>query len=434
MPRGEGISVWVCLCAVGVLIRPLLADPLLQKDPEALFLDWLKNERIDYPQLVFSSKDCEFVPICLRAATDLKEGDVLFSVPLKSLLHSRMFFPDESPDSIMSENADTNALALSLLLDAANATSPRAPWLQFLEKTPRTSLTVHPDSLASFSGSAQLLVESSRRQVGQSLAGLREYLAEHHPGLYGDGKWLTPERWLWALTTVSAHSFPASIQTVDAGPLRLTLFVPLLPQIPHRFVNTTYKLEQDRLVVATGTPFPKGAQVFINRGEQLTNAQLLMRYGYALEGNPNDEVPLTLNFTAALVGSAPTMDLVSEFRLRILQAAGLCTPDGVGVFGVRAGILPYRLLVALRITLLGASQLDQAAGVLNGTMVSLENELAVLQLLTNLLRSTIEAAPTAAGYPYESKWRYQHKQSLLKSKRSKQIFKRVPLLRRWWNQ
>ena len=76
--------------------------------------------------------------------------------------------------------------------------------------------------------------------------------------------------------------------------------------------------EADTCDIVSNAPIPPGAEVFNTYGEHLTNAQLVARYGFALDGNENDIVNfdfMDLPLPSDLTAQWPSPDRDAVLRL-----------------------------------------------------------------------------------------------------------------------
>jgi histone-lysine N-methyltransferase SETD3 len=122
-----------------------------------------------------------------------------------------------------------------------------------------------------------------------------------------------------------------------------------------------------------------GEEVFVSYGAK-SNAELLLFYGFALENNPYDDVPLSLELPGGEVGE------VTAAREAALLRAGLSlTPHAV-----RAGALPLPLVGTLRVLTADVAALATFTGDPRVQAITSEGEAAAAAALCGALGALLE--------------------------------------------
>lgn len=86
--------------------------------------------------------------------------------------------------------------------------------------------------------------------------------------------------------------------------------------------------EEDTCEMVTNATIPPGAEVFNTYGESLTNAQLLIRYGFVLDSNENDTLTWEDEDLAALVDSGEFSELQHSLAGSKRKARGASNQEG----------------------------------------------------------------------------------------------------------
>jgi hypothetical protein len=144
------------------------------------------------------------------------------------------------------------------------------------------------------------------------------------------------------------------------------------------------------LIYSARSPIKKGEQIFVAYGQsrQMSNAQLLMDYGFVLENNPHDAVVFPMTHSSS----------ASPRKRGLLRAHDL-DRDQFFVGPPALGEFPEHLLAAFRVTVATEQELDalleqSAQGRQRlPSRVSRRNELAALRLLESNVRKLRASYP-----------------------------------------
>jgi histone-lysine N-methyltransferase SETD3 len=146
--------------------------------------------------------------------------------------------------------------------------------------------------------------------------------------------WLTYESYLWALSTIFSRFI--TVTTAAHGQVRgMVPVVDLLNHDPTSQVGHVYSDADGIFRVVTQQPWAPGHEICLNYGH-VSNARLLMLYGFALPDNPYASIEVY----ASMSPSAP------QSKVDALARMGISTP---APFQVSATALPTPLLAFLRV-------------------------------------------------------------------------------------
>ena len=233
----------------------------------------------------------------------------------------------------------------------------------------------------------------------------------------------TPEQfsldaWKWALSVIWSRSFV--VDEEKRGLVPWVLIASLRPLHLHALYffrrynhnhrqadmfNMAPEAEQvkvavdavDRhLIYSSSSAIKKGEQIFVAYGQsrQMSNAQLLMDYGFVLENNPHDAVVFPMTHSSS--ASPRKRDLLRAHDLDRDQF--FVGPPALGEF-------PEHLLAAFRVTVATEQELDalleqRAQGRQRlPSRISRRNELAALRLLESNIRKLRASYPGSCPHP-----------------------------------
>ena len=144
----------------------------------------------------------------------------------------------------------------------------------------------------------------------------------------------------------------------------------------------------DAFMLKAARRIPEGAEVTLNYGAR-SNAELLTTHGFALDGNPAEAVPLSLEPSSA--------DRLGEVKAKLLRAGNVTGPFFLSAHSLTSD---SDLLVALRIQMATADELagKRYADAFRGLPLSERNERrwrAALRERTRAMLNDAEAETTA---------------------------------------
>ncbi len=243
----------------------------------------------------------------VRHGHELATGTVLATLPLALVVTRERAVHDPYLTAV---NADqlgaTNSMALFLVGQLKNESSFWQPWVASLPRKLATTLSWDAAQLAELQAS-DLISHSATR--ASAVSRHFEYVRrEYVPDLESS-------EWTWALSTVWSRS-----HTVDLGGGAQGALLPLIDLFNADVRTPNVRgttLESDRLVLRAAQLIGSNEEARVPYGSHrpLPNAQLLMEYGFCVQGNPNDDVALPLALPQHVASDAS--------RINALRTAGL---------------------------------------------------------------------------------------------------------------
>ncbi|ELR18348.1 SET domain containing protein [Acanthamoeba castellanii str. Neff] len=326
------------------------------------------------------------------AAHDIATGETLLSVPFSLVVDSadaplataapeiRRILDEEFPLSATNENA---------LLLLVHKNDPNSPWQRYIDVLPSTfstTLFFSDDELSYLEGSSLHHFARQRRRAIES-----QYDTIFTPLFVDYPEHFAPEQfsldaWKWALSVIWSRSF-----VVDEGKRGLVPWADMFNMAPEtEQVKVAVDAVDHHLIYSARSPIKKGEQIFVAYGQsrQMSNAQLLMDYGFVLENNPHDAVVFPMTHSSS----------ASPRKRGLLRAHDL-DRDQFFVGPPALGEFPEHLLAAFRVTVATEQELDalleqSAQGRQRlPSRVSRRNELAALRLLESNVRKLRASYP-----------------------------------------
>lgn len=217
-----------------------------------------------------------------------------------------------------------NLLIIFTLCDRFDPESRWAPFWRSLPDAYFTGLSFPPHVVSSLRGTAAHL-EILRGQIH-----LRKQYAATWPVLeillqaypqYLQPDWFTYEKYVWAAELFYSYAFEIEF---PPNPKSKTVMVPFACHVNHS--PWPHVVRYGRLNPGTNTldypafrPCMKGEQAFISYGP-VPNMKLISYYGFAIENNPHDLVPLQLDSGGDLredqIAAMKKFDIEMEHSLR----------------------------------------------------------------------------------------------------------------------
>ena len=312
-------------------------------------------------------------PRRVRVATGhaLEAGELVASVPL-SLLVTQGAAAAASPRHDANVASGTNRIALFLLRQrlGEEGEGDWQPYARALPPNVSTTLAwsaaelaeLQASDLAAHSASRRVAVARNHEHVASQVAAAEEAAAVPSPFSFSEAEFG------WALSMVWSRGHQVAMPGAPGGRAEGAL-APLLDLFDHAAdpnVAAANVEGGDALVLRARRAAAAGeaAAVPYGAGGPLSNARLLMDYGFCLDANPNDDVALPLSCAAAGAEGA-TAEGLEEARERVLRLAGL--GDG-GAPPPRLTLgpsgLPVEVLVTARVCSMGATHIHTAEATL----------------------------------------------------------------------
>ncbi len=355
----------------------------------------------------------------LIATRTLAPGHVILRVPPSQIISEKRArecptvaaIMDAVKDAALSERlpdvdgADA-AITLFVLHEMARGeSSPLAPWLATLPSSFETPMTEDEDEIHShLSGSPVLYLTLRLREELREMFDewLIPYALDAYPEAFPH-EFCTFERFMYVHSVYDSRAFH-----VDDS----TMLVPFADMANHDIVgstgvnirvrgwkvvdnNSTAEAEEDadlgvELYVCSPEEIRPGTELKISYGA-FANGQLLMHYGFALENNPADTLPITL--------SVPDNDSVHVQTKKLI----LLNLDNTGLLSFNHDLsaekpMPLGLLATTRLLVMEEEELAPVT-IRNanfGEQISDTNELAAREQLRQIFLNMLDDYPTDA--------------------------------------
>ena len=295
-------------------------------------------------------------------------------------------------------NDDTNEyIAIALLLILERSKGSRSFWSEYIAILP-----TNEDVGATFTWPAEELAYLEGSPAASATASMMAKLrAEHAAVLEGnsalDPEIFTFEAWQWAFTNLFSRAI--RLKASRAG--ELLAMVPYVDFINHSPFSSSYvdarevpkafpwEEKEDEVVLFADRAYKKFEQVFISYGPK-SNADLLLLYGFALDRNPFNSVDLAVG--------ASKDDALYAAKERFARGAGRDVSSAA--LPLYADRFPDELVQFLRMACatedhLGARPLDDPDNYVD--ILSLDNELAVLDTIRDACDAAVAAYPAKSG-------------------------------------
>jgi SET domain len=235
------------------------------------------------------------------ATTTISPGKNILSIPKEALIYDETVLQTDLGRmlSTIPDLSIDNLLIIFTLCDRFDSESRWAPFWRSLPEFYFTGLSFPPHVLSSLHGSAAHL-EILRGQIHlhKQYAATRpilEILLQAYPQ-YLEQEWFIYERYMWAAELFYSYAFEIEF---PPNPQSKTVMVPFACHVNHS--PWPHVVRYGRINPGTNTldypafrPCTKGEQVFISYGP-VPNMKLISYYGFAIEDNPHDLVPMQLD-------------------------------------------------------------------------------------------------------------------------------------------
>eukprot|EP00439_Symbiodinium_sp_Y106_P057382 s3182_g8.t1 len=340
-------------------------------EPRAMieaFCKWCQEQSCDMSR-VRIEQSSSGLGLGLRAAEDIKAGEIALSVPVDALFTVAAAAETEIGQAVLSSAARRNrrvsaqALMYIVMLDGWH--NPASKWHSYLRLIPAT----HNDPLWWTDSERQERLEGTQlfHEASRHMAQLRDVydslfpaLSQELPNVFPAQRY-TFQAFLWARSSLSSRCFsnqqlatwlqsdsdelPALHETEGRGLVNdcPAALCPLLDMTNHNpdvevHVGLVRFAGGIHLGISATSPVAAGCEFFNNYGSCRTNLQLLLAHGFAVPRNRSDTLPVKIRSDDS---TRP------ELQRKALELAGLNAAE-VHELSV-SDLLPTKLLALLRI-------------------------------------------------------------------------------------
>mmetsp|Transcript_16555 Transcript_16555/g.31926 ORF Transcript_16555/g.31926 Transcript_16555/m.31926 type:complete len:532 (+) Transcript_16555:68-1663(+) len=316
----------------------------------------------------------------------VEPNDVVLRVPKELLIHKELARASEWGQALLTAVAGVDDDTLAVLWTIHERNDPDSTYAPFWASLPPrfdTALGWSGPALAALGGTLMLdELLQAQRHVKDTFAALFPKLSDALPQLV-PARVFTWEQYLWAVEVWYSNAL--TLMFPD-GTIRDCL-VPVVGLMNHKVHAHVYSYS--RLDVATGNlhlrcllPCDKGEQIFLAYGPA-SNQKLLTSYGFMLEDNPYDVLPISL--------AADDDDPFAPQKAALLQALDLGLDHFVGNMPQRH--LPPRLLACLRVLLMDEQDFENTQCAPLDGPIGPQNEKRVHESLGALLEGVLQEMP-----------------------------------------
>ena len=241
------------------------------------------------------------------------------------------------------------------------------------------------DAVHALLGGTQLHADATaaRDTLGRQYAALFPALSDHMSEVF-PRELYTPENFRAATEAWNSYGMTVQAETGEGGevPAPATCLPPVALLCNHStwpHAVRYSRLRGDALHLPIARTVRKGEEVFVSYGAK-SNAELLLFYGFTVDGNPYDDVPLSLELPGGEVAE------VTRAREAALARFGL----SLSPHAVRAGTLSTSLVGTLRVLTADAAALSTCSSDPRTAPVSSEGEAAAAAALCGALGALLE--------------------------------------------
>eukprot|EP01113_Clastostelium_recurvatum_P035847 TRINITY_DN5038_c0_g1_i3.p1 TRINITY_DN5038_c0_g1~~TRINITY_DN5038_c0_g1_i3.p1 ORF type:complete len:450 (+),score=101.11 TRINITY_DN5038_c0_g1_i3:360-1709(+) len=379
-----------CFVLVLLLARTCLSQPhdagVVPDDPMDTFLAWVTHHG-GYHSPKIKIEDIPSYGRGVMARDDIKEGERIISIPFDlTLSHSNTLKSDLKAVVESLQLSPTNQQAIHLLYEKYKPDSFWKPYIDILPRNFTTSLFFSEEEMGTLQASP-LRNFTIRR---------KESIADQHrvtfsrlftwwPEFFSSSQHTLSEL-EWALSAIWSRAF--SFSKTNGG---LVPLADLFNAVQDRSrTKVRVEVSKDKLEYFANADIDKDTQIFTPYGvfKSLSNAQLLMDYGFVLEdGSTKDNVMIVLD------PINPKQDPYIKDRETILDRYDL----GYNEFKLEMDNLPHEVRATIRCVLATQEELRETAEDRNEGLykvISPNNEMLMTRMLLDLLRGHLSRYPT----------------------------------------
>ncbi|KAI1295480.1 Actin-histidine N-methyltransferase [Halotydeus destructor] len=286
------------------------------------FTTWCTNNGVDCSKVEIFPLDDENQEFGLKATSNLKEDELLLSIPRKLMLTTESALEDVKFANFVEEDAIVKTmpnvlLALHLLNEHSKCDSFWAPYIKIFPRQYKTPLYCSQDDM-------KLLAKSQWFQetvkVYRSIARQYAYFWKQvHSNKSSSAsqlplkKVLTYEAYRWAVSTVmTRQNFVPS----HDGKRPVNALIPLWDMCNHSNgkYSTDFDLKQEAALCYAMSPFGSGDEITIYYGNR-SNGEFFIHNGFVYGDNEDDFVPLKLGISKNDALFAAKSSLCSQLGL-----------------------------------------------------------------------------------------------------------------------
>ncbi|XP_032981877.1 SET domain-containing protein 4 isoform X2 [Rhinolophus ferrumequinum] len=350
---------------------------------------WLKNRKFEDPNLI----PARFPGTGrgLMSKTSLREGQVIISLPESCLL---------TTDTVMRsylgvyvakwQPPPSPLLALCTFLVAEKHAGTRSPWKPYLEILPKAytcPVCLEPEVVNLLPKPLKAKAREQRIRVQEFFTSSRDFFSSLQP-LFSEAveNIFSYSALLWAWCTVNTRAVYMKLgrrQCFSAEPdiCALAPYLDLLNHSPDVQVKAAFNEETRCYEIRTASSCRPHEEVFICYGPH-DNQRLLLEYGFVSTRNPHACVYVSKDI---LVKYLPSTDKQMNKKISILKDHGFIENLTFGWDGPS-----WRLLTALKLLCLEASEFTCWKKVLLGEIISDTNEKTSLDIAQKICHYFIE--------------------------------------------
>ena len=330
------------------------------------------------------------------ATTHIPAGDVAAAIPVERLFSVRhaLEMPGPRGDAYRMFAALGEDTIAALWLIAERALGEASPWHAVIASLPWpdggegsaspcggcTPVSWPREACDALLGGTPLLADAiaASEKLARQYAALFPALSEHMADVFPASAYTLDNfrraHEAWNSYGMTVQASPGEPAATCLPPVAMLCNHALWPHVVRysRLRDGTLRLPVARSVRA-------GEEVFVSYGAK-SNAELLLFYGFALPGNPYDDVPLSLELPGGEVAD------VTKAREAALARAGLT----LSPHAVRAGPLPLPLVGTLRVLTADVAALQTFTGNPTTDPISSEGETAAARALCGVLGAMVE--------------------------------------------
>lgn len=393
-PIAHGRCGTLMLLLLGFSACASYASPEAEK-----YLSWMKANGVElHPQLEYSVEAAGPVRGA-KVSADISAGTRVAKIPLSACLSIAAVKEHPALQEVLAEASDSVSppVALALLLMAESARGPESRWQPFIDALPPalgTTAYWGEEDLQLLQGTSVLRETAARLQdLTAVFSALKPLLSAPQgdtaapilPDFTMDG---------FARFVTITLGRTILLRSSDAQQTVVPVLAPFIEDLQRSIGNSsTFSIatdpgqqEEDKaaaatasdeyLVITTSRAFTVGEQLAVFHGTQ-SNKQLLLNQGSFVDGNPYDEVSLSVKL--------PQTDPYWQIKAQMLATINVTDGQRFSFIAGLNGQPPLGLLKTMRIQFLRFSEFGLFSKIVDSAEpVSLYNELMVYRTLLSV--------------------------------------------------
>jgi hypothetical protein len=265
--------------------------------PSGAFHTWADDQGIQSKIKIASFGDLRGC----AATENILPGENILSIPKEALLYDDTVLETDL-GRMLSTIPDLSIDNLLIIFTLCDRFDPESRWAPFWGSLPQaffTGLSFPPYVVSSLDGTAaHLEILRGQLHLHKQYAATQpilDILLQAYPQ-YLQPEWFTYEKYVWAAELFYSYAFEIEF---PPNPKSKTVMVPFACHVNHS--PWPHVVRYGRINPGTNTldypafrPCKKAEQAFISYGP-VPNMKLITYYGFAIENNPHDLVPLQLD-------------------------------------------------------------------------------------------------------------------------------------------